>query len=157
MPKDKFSKEKRSEIMSKIRKTNTKPEIITRKFLFNKGLRYRIHNKKLIGNPDIVLSKYKTVIFVNGCFWHAHENCKDFRIPKSNSSFWEKKIYSNVERDRRNIKKLEELGWKVIIIWECELEKDFESRLENLINQINQCNKPDNYLRNIGATLPINE
>ena len=134
---DKFSKEKRSEIMSKIRKTNTKPELITRKFLFSKGLRYRIHNKKLIGNPDIVLPKYKTVIFVNGCFWHAHNDCKLNRAPKSNIDYWIPKILKNVERDKRNKAELENLGWNVITIWECELKKKTrEQALITLYNKI---------------------
>jgi DNA mismatch endonuclease Vsr len=119
--KDKFSKEKRSEIMSKIRKTNTKPELLVRKYLFSKGLRFRIYNRKLIGNPDIVFPKYKTVVFINGCFWHAHNNCKLNRMPKSNTDYWIPKILKNVERDKRNKKELKHLGWNVLIIWECEL------------------------------------
>lgn len=135
--KDKFSKEKRSEIMSKIKKTNTKPEMIVRKFLFSQGLRYRIHNKKLIGNPDIVLPKYKTIIFVNGCFWHAHNNCKLNRMPKSNTDYWIPKILRNVERDETNRVELEKLGWNVITVWECELGvKKREDVLIELYNEI---------------------
>ncbi|WP_143883536.1 very short patch repair endonuclease [Chryseobacterium binzhouense] len=135
--KDKFSKEKRSEIMSKIKKTNTKPEMIVRKFLFSQGLRYRIHNKKLIGNPDIVLPKYKTIIFVNGCFWHAHNNCKLNRMPKSNTDYWIPKILRNVERDEINRVELEKLGWNVITVWECELGvKKREDTLIELYNKI---------------------
>ncbi|WP_010254927.1 very short patch repair endonuclease [Myroides injenensis] len=139
--KDKFSKEKRSEIMSKIRKTDTKPEIITRKFLFSKGLRYRIYNKKLIGNPDIVLPKYKTVVFVNGCFWHAHTGCKLNRMPKSNTDYWIPKILKNVERDKRNKIELTEAGWRVLIVWECELSKvKREETLTKLYNNIIEYN-----------------
>lgn len=135
--KDKFSKEKRSEIMSKIKKTNTKPEMIVRKFLFSRGLRYRIHNKKLIGNPDIVLPKYKIIIFVNGCFWHAHNNCKLNRMPKSNTDYWIPKILRNVERDETNRVELEKLGWNVITVWECELGvKKREDTLIELYNKI---------------------
>lgn len=135
--KDKFSKEKRSEIMSKIKKANTKPEMIVRKFLFSQGLRYRIHNKKLIGNPDIVLPKYKTIVFVNGCFWHAHNNCKLNRMPKSNTDYWIPKILRNVERDETNRVELEKLGWNVITVWECELGvKKREDTLIELYNKI---------------------
>lgn len=123
--------------MSKIRKTNTKPELLVRKFLFGKGLRYRIHNKKLIGNPDIVLSKFKTVVFVNGCFWHAHENCKLNRMPKSNTDYWIPKILGNVERDKKNQEQLKQLGWNVLTIWECELSNQkIDQTLMNLYTNI---------------------
>lgn len=108
--------------MSKIRGKDTKPELVVRKFLFKNGFRYRIHNDKLPGKPDIVLPKYKTVIFVNGCFWHAHEGCKDFVWPRSNQAFWKDKIEGNVERDRINYEKLCSHGWNVIICWECRLK-----------------------------------
>lgn len=123
--------------MRKIRKTNTKPEITTRKYLFGKGLRFRIHNKKLPGNPDIVLSKYKVVVFVNGCFWHAHNSCKLNRMPKSNTSYWIPKILRNVARDKKNTKELESLGWKVLTVWECELHSDKkDNTLLNLYKKI---------------------
>lgn len=107
--------------MAAIKDKDTKPEILVRKFLFSKGLRYRLNNRKLPGSPDIVLKKYKTVIFVDGCFWHGHEGCKYFRLPKSNTSFWETKITRNIERDKETTQALTALGWKVIRIWECEL------------------------------------
>ena len=108
------------------------PEEKVRKFLFSKGFRYRKNDKKLPGCPDIVLPKYKTVIFVNGCFWHKH-NCKRFVWPASNEEYWKKKILRNVERDKTNITELKELGWKVLVVWECELKKDkIEETLENL-------------------------
>lgn len=121
--KDVFTKKKRSEVMSKIRKTNTKPELLVRSFLFKQGFRFRIYNKNLSGNPDIVLPKYKTVIFVNGCFWHAHKNCEYNKMPKSNMDYWIPKILKNVERDKRNKRELKKLKWQVLTVWECELEK----------------------------------
>ena len=121
---DNHSKEVRSYNMSRIRSINSKPEEMVRKYLFSKGLRYRKNIKTLPGKPDIVLKKYKTVVFVNGFFWHGHENCRYFVMPKSNTEYWEKKIRRNIERDVSVYKKLSELGWNVIIIWECELKKD---------------------------------
>ncbi len=135
---DKFSKEVRSEIMARIRKTNSKPEIIVRKHLFSGGFRYRINVRKLPGCPDIVLSKFKTIIFVNGCFWHAHKNCKYNKRPKSNKSYWIPKINRNVERDITNKKQLQKLGWKVIIIWECEvISKNRQKHLDRLVKVLN--------------------
>ena len=101
---------------------NTKPEIIVRKYLWRCGFRYRLNNPRLPGHPDIVLRKYRTCIFVNGCFWHGHENCKLFRLPKSNVGYWERKINRNRERDKEEQKKLAEMGWHVIVVWECELK-----------------------------------
>ena len=108
-------------MMSKIRSNNTKPEILLRKALFAKGLRYKINDKKLQGKPDIVLSKYKTVIFVHGCFWHNHKGCKRAHLPKSNIEYWENKIRTNEERDFKNKEVLKKLGWNIIVVWECEL------------------------------------
>ena len=135
---DIYSKQKRSEIMSKIRGKGTKPEIIVRKFLFSKGFRYRINDKRYPGTPDIILPKYHTIIFVNGCFWHGHENCKAAILPNTNTESWKKKISDNITRDKNNIEKLEKGGWKVIIIWQCEIKskKSKEKRLELLINEI---------------------
>ena len=110
--------------MAAIKGKDTKPEMIVRKYLFSRGLRFRVQVKKLPGNPDIVLPKYKTVIFVNGCFWHGHEGCKYFRLPKSNVEFWKEKIERNIERDRESMQALLDLGWKVIRIWECELRNN---------------------------------
>lgn len=131
---DVHSPEKRSANMSIIRAKNTKPEILVRKFLFSKGYRYRINCKELPGTPDIVLSGKKTVIFVNGCFWHCHENCSDFKYPKSNEFFWKKKLQGNKERDEKNMIKLGNAGWKVVIIWTCELKSKIrEKTLNDLI------------------------
>lgn len=120
---DNHSKEVRSINMSHIRSTNSKPEEIVRKYLFAEGFRYRKNVKKLPGCPDIVLPKYKTVIFVNGCFWHKHD-CPRFVWPSSNQDYWMPKILRNVERDNQSRKELETLGWKVITVWECELKKN---------------------------------
>ena len=109
--------------MSHIRSTNSKPEEIVRKYLFAEGFRYRKNVKKLPGCPDIVLPKYKTVIFVNGCFWHKHD-CPRFVWPSSNQDYWRPKILRNIERDNQSRKELETLGWKVITVWECELKKN---------------------------------
>lgn len=108
--------------MSQIKSKNTKPEEKVRKYLFSKGFRYRKNDKRLLGTPDIVLPKYKTVIFVNGCFWHGHSGCKYFVMPKTNTEFWSKKINKNIERDSRQIRELKDRGWNVIVIWECELK-----------------------------------
>jgi len=134
---DIWDKRKRSEVMSKIRSKDTKPELVFRKALFNKGFRYRMHVKDLPGKPDIVLPKYKTVIFVHGCFWHYHENCSEGRIPDTNSKFWRDKLIKNVERDKKNQKGLEQKGWNVIVVWECEIEKKLKETLENVEKQLN--------------------
>lgn len=120
---DNHSKEVRSINMSHIRSTNSKPEEIVRKYLFAEGFRYRKNVKKLPGCPDIVLPKYKTVIFVNGCFWHKHD-CPRFVWPSSNQDYWRPKFLRNIERDNQSRKELETLGWKVITVWECELKKN---------------------------------
>ena len=134
---DRVSKETRSYNMSMIRSKDTKPEILVRSYLFSRGLRFRKNDKRYPGSPDIVLPKYNTVVFVHGCFWHMHDDCKYATMPKSNVDFWKKKLYGNKERDERNQKELEEMGWKVITVWECELKKDkVEQTLENLYNQI---------------------
>lgn len=127
---DIFSQNKRSDIMSKISCKNTKPEILVRKFLFSKGFRYRINVKTLPGKPDIVLPKYKIAIFVNGCFWHGHI-CKKGGLPSSNIDFWREKILKNKLRDNKNQAQLTLLGWKVIVIWQCEISK-IDNRIETL-------------------------
>jgi len=133
---DNHSKEVRSMNMSHIRSKNSKPEEKVRKGLFAKGFRYRKNVKKLPGCPDIVLAKYKTVIFVNGCFWHMHD-CGRFVWPASNQDYWRPKILRNVERDRNNIALLKEMGWKVIVVWECELKKsNLSTRLDILEKDI---------------------
>ena len=119
---DKISVEQRSRIMSRIRSKNTKPEIIVRKYLHNLGYRFRLHDKKLPGKPDIVMKKHKTAIQVRGCFWHQH-GCKFSNLPKSNKSYWTSKLKKNKERDKQNDKKLKKLEWKLIVIWECKINK----------------------------------
>ena len=134
---DVHTKEKRSYNMSQIKSKNTKPEEIVRKYLFSKGLRYRKNDKRLPGHPDVVLPKYKTVIFVNGCFWHVHEGCKYFKWPENNADFWINKLTGNKNRDVLNYQKLQELGWKVIVVWECELKsKNYTERLYKLYLEI---------------------
>ena len=129
---DNHSKEVRSMNMSHIRSKNSKPEELVRKYLFSKGFRYRKNVKTLPGCPDIVLSKYKTVIFVNGCFWHKHD-CPRFVWPSSNEDYWRPKIMGNVERDKQNADELQKLGWKVLVVWECELKKKtIDTTLEQL-------------------------
>ncbi|MFY7936961.1 MAG: very short patch repair endonuclease [Flavobacterium sp.] len=134
---DKHTPEQRRFNMQQIKGTNTKPEILLRKLLFSKGFRYRINNKNLPGKPDIVLKKYKTVIFVNGCFWHGHENCRYYVIPKTRTEFWTDKINGNKKRDKKNTELLIQMGWKVITVWECELKKDkVDQTIEKLINEL---------------------
>ena len=129
---DNHSKEVRSMNMSHIRSKNSKPEELVRKYLCSKGFRYRKNVKALPGCPDIVLPKYKTVIFVNGCFWHKHD-CPRFVWPSSNEEYWRPKIMGNVERDKRNADELQKLGWKVLVVWECELKKKtIDATLEQL-------------------------
>ncbi|KIO76148.1 endonuclease [Pedobacter lusitanus] len=130
---DVHSKEIRSHNMSKIKSKDTKPELLVRKFLFKNGFRYRLHLKVLPGKPDIVLPKYRTVIFINGCFWHGHEGCKYYVIPKTRTEWWSDKINSNVKKDIKSVLQLKELGWRVIIIWECELKR---SKVEHLLNSL---------------------
>ena len=121
---DVHDKQTRSYNMSRIRSTNTKPELLVRKFLFSHGFRYKLHDKNLPGKPDIVLPKYKTVIFVHGCFWHGHENCKYFVIPKTRTEWWMNKINRNKELDLQHIQKLKSKGWKVLVLFECTLKKN---------------------------------
>ena len=123
--------------MSHVRGKGTKPEVMVRQFLFAQGFRYRLYRKDLPGKPDIVLPKYKTVIFINGCFWHGHSGCKYATIPEANHDFWLAKISGNIERDKSNYAKLFELGWKVIEIWQCELKPKFrEQTLNNLLTEL---------------------
>ena len=127
----------RSYNMSRIKGKNTKPEETVRKYLFSQGFRYRKNDKRLPGKPDIVLPKYKTIIFVNGCFWHKHEGCRYFAWPQNNAEFWIEKIESNVVRDKKQYEELQDAGWRVIIVWECELKKKRKSdTLERLVDEI---------------------
>lgn len=131
---DVMTPEQRSRCMAAVKGKDTKPEMIVRKYLFSRGMRFRVQVRKLPGNPDIVLPKYKTVIFVNGCFWHGHEDCKYFRLPKSNVEFWKEKIGRNIERDRESMQALLDLGWKIIRVWECELRN--KANREDTLNKI---------------------
>lgn len=134
---DVHTSEIRSFNMSQIKGKDTKPEELVRKYLFAKGFRYRKNDKRLPGKPDIVLPKYHTVIFVNGCFWHMHTDCKYFSWPKTNIEFWDHKIKLNIERDQRNCAELQREGWRVITVWTCELKPKVRSaRLEKLIEEI---------------------
>ena len=117
---DNLSKSRRSWNMSQIKNMNTKPELTVRSALHRKSYRFRLHRKDLPGKPDIVLPKYKIVIFIHGCFWHRHKCCKYAYTPKTRTDFWQQKFINNIERDKRKSKQLENLGWKVFVIWECE-------------------------------------
>ncbi len=128
--------EVRSYNMSRIRSKDTKPEIIVRQLLHKSGLRFRLHVKDLPGKPDIVLPKYKTIIFINGCFWHGHEDCKYYIIPKTRTKFWEDKIKYNISRDNNNEMELRNKGWKVAIIWQCQLKADQQKTISELIKLI---------------------
>lgn len=134
---DVHTPEQRSYNMSRIRNKNTKPEELVRKYLFSQGFRYRKNDSKLPGKPDVVLPKYKTVIFVNGCFWHGHDSCRYFVWPKNNAEFWIEKITGNIQRDARNHQMLNEYGWKVIDVWECELKPNvIQNTLTHLAEEI---------------------
>ena len=132
---DSLSPEKRSWNMGRISGKNTKPELAVRSMLHRMGFRFRVNKKELPGKPDIVLTKYKTIVFVHGCFWHRHKNCRDASTPKTRTDFWQKKFDSNVVRDKRNIYSLDQMGWRVIVVWECELKQpdDLASKLKNQI------------------------
>jgi DNA mismatch endonuclease (patch repair protein) len=119
---DVFDKEQRSKVMSKVHGENTSPELTVRSLLFSMGYRYRLHRKDLPGKPDIVLPRHKKIIFVHGCFWHQHERCKAAERPTSNTDYWNKKLDRNVERDNNNREKLGEMGWQVLIVWECQIK-----------------------------------
>ena len=124
----------RSYNMSRIRSTNTKPEMLVRKFLFANGYRYRLHDKKLPGKPDIVLPKYRTVIFIHGCFWHGHHNCKYYKVPKTRTDWWLNKINTNKANDTKAVKALKKEGWKIITVWECDLKAvKVEKTLQKLL------------------------
>lgn len=128
---DTMSPEQRSRCMAAIKGKNTKPEMMVRRYLHALGLRYSLHSRRLPGRPDIVMRRLKTVIFVNGCFWHGHEGCPSFKPPRSRQEYWTEKIGRNRERDKENIARLQAMGWRVIVVWECEL-RGAERRLSTL-------------------------
>lgn len=150
---DILSKEQRHKNMAAIHSANTKPEMIVRKYLFSHGFRYRLNHPRLPGRPDIVLRKYHTCIFVNGCFWHGHKGCKYYVIPKSNTEFWTNKINRNIARDERVQKELAQMGWHCITIWECDLKPQKREQtlisLEYTLNHI--------YLKDHTVSYSINE
>lgn len=135
---DVMTPEQRSRCMAAIKGKDTKPEMIVRKYLFSRGLRYRVNNRKLPGSPDIVLKKYKTVVFIDGCFWHGHEGCKYYCLPKTNVDFWRHKIAMNIARDYANGVDLRLAGWRVIRVWECDIKTKAkrEVTLEKLYQEI---------------------
>jgi len=135
---DVHDKKTRSHNMAAIKGKNTKPEIWLRKELFKRGFRYRLHRKDLPGKPDIVLRKYRAVIFVHGCFWHGHQGCPLFRIPSTRTGFWEEKISSNRDRDSRNVAKLQELGWRVLELWECSITGKLRLNEHTLIRYVSE-------------------
>lgn len=138
---DTVSKEQRSWNMSRIRSRDTKPEVKVRSWLFRQGFRFRKNDRRYPGRPDVVLPKYHTVIFVNGCFWHHHEGCQFAYIPKSRTDFWLKKFKTNQVNDKLQRDALEQMGWHVIVVWECELKKDFEGvmkRISDFLRRMNQ-------------------
>lgn len=136
---DILTPEKRSWNMSCIKGKNTKPEVLLRSLLHQAGFRFRIHASNLPGKPDIVLPRYNTVIFVNGCFWHRHENCKYAYNPKSRQDFWQEKFARTVQRDQEKTEKLIKDGWQVHTVWECELKNDPESVINDLVSEIKEC------------------
>lgn len=136
---DVFTPEKRSLVMSKIKGKDTLMEVRVRKHLFKYGFRFRKNVKQLPGKPDIVLPKYHCVIFIHGCFWHGHEGCKNYRLPKTRTEFWDAKITSNKLRDLKVHELLVQSNWRVIVLWECDLEKDFISTMSILMDKIKEC------------------
>ena len=134
---DRFTPEKRSEIMRQVKSSNTSPELFVRKLLHSQGFRFRLHKKDLPGKPDIVLPRYRAVIFVNGCFWHQHRRCKRASVPVANHDWWLKKLTRNARRDRANILELKKLGWLVLTVWECEISETvrLRARLDEFLKQ----------------------
>ena len=145
---DKLTKEQRHRCMASIRGKNTKPEMLVRRFLFSRGFRYRLNHPRLPGRPDIVLRKYRTVIFVNGCFWHGHEGCKNYVVPKSNTEFWTAKIERNRARDIDEQHKLAAMGWHCITVWECQLKPAIrKNTLKSLVYTLNRIYLQDHRIR----------
>ena len=135
----------RSENMARIKSSNTKPELFIRKLMYRHGYRYRVNYERVPGKPDIFMNKHNTAIFVNGCFWHMHQNCKRAVMPKTNTEYWQKKLMRNTERDRRNYKKINDLGFQVIVVWECTVKKFLkkDADLDILFQQIENAVKSD--------------
>ena len=136
---DRLSPERRSWLMSRIRGSNTKPEIEVRSMLHGMGYRFRLHRRDLPGTPDIVLPGRAAVVFVHGCFWHQHVGCKKATIPLQNADFWMRKLTANCQRDIRNREDLQKMGWNVLVIWECQRKRDTEPALQDLVGQIKAC------------------
>lgn len=132
---DVHNKDTRSYNMSRIRSTNTKPEMLVRKFLHAQGFRYKLHDKTLPGKPDLVLPKYKTVIFIHGCFWHGHKGCKYYVVPKTRTDWWLQKINGNIINDIKSVKVLKKDGWKIITVWECDLKP---AKLEKTLKAVSK-------------------
>ena len=140
---DSLTPEKRSWNMARIKGKDTSIEVKVRKFLFSQGFRYRKNAAMLPGKPDIVLPRYHVVVFIHGCFWHRHPNCKRASTPKSRLEYWLPKFEKNVENDKKHCEELHKLGWRTIIIWECEVNKDFENTMERLVKEIKQASIND--------------
>lgn len=137
---DKMTPSQRHYCMSRIRGKATKPELLVRHWLWSHGYRYRLNVKSVPGKPDIVLRKYRTAIFVNGCFWHGHEGCSLYSVPKSNTDFWIAKVQRNRERDQQEYKALHDAGWQVIVIWECQLKSDkIDDTMRNVEHMLSMC------------------
>ncbi len=134
---DIWTKEKRSEVMSRIRSKNTKPEKILRSLLHKQGYRFRIHRKDLPGKPDIIFPSKKIAIYVHGCFWHFHNDCPEGKIPKTNSQFWELKFDKNIKRDKKHLREMHRNKWKTLVVWECQIEKRPEHILKKIIKTLN--------------------
>jgi DNA mismatch endonuclease, patch repair protein len=137
---DVHDSETRSYNMSQIKAKDTKPELIVRKYLHKKGFRFRLHSNKLPGKPDIILPKFKTIIFINGCFWHGHDGCNKFVVPRTRTEWWLNKINKTKKRDAQVSQELKQMGWKVIIIWECELKSNADEQLFKLTEEIARIN-----------------
>ena len=135
---DRISKERRSWNMSRIRSRDTRPEVLVRSLLHREGFRFRLHDRKLPGRPDIVLPKYRTALFVHGCFWHRHERCAGATMPSTNTSFWHSKFEATVLRDQRTRHALEELGWHVMVVWECTLKSDAPAAVARIARKLKQ-------------------
>lgn len=133
---DTISIEKRHEVMSHIKAKDTKIEIKVRHWLYHQGIRYRKNCKDVVGKPDIAIKKYKIAIFVHGCFWHGHEDCKFSHLPKSNLEYWKPKLERNIERDKSNVKILQQEGWNIFILWECQIKSSFEETMATLLESI---------------------